>query len=293
VAAAGSAGLTAEPAWSDMAGWLAGGNEATDITRRLSDWLLQRPELIAQGTPMDSAAVGAPVPRPPATYCVAGNYARHIAEGSSGQKPPAKSETIPYFFSKPLTAVSGPYARVTPSALARRLDHEVELGVVIGRRCQAVEAEQALQYVAGYLVFDDLSARSIASPPGRRPRPDDEFFDFLLGKWGDGCAPMGPYLVTPDEIPDPQRLTMELRVNGELRQAGSTAEMIFSIAELIAWLSSAVTLETGAVIATGTTSGVAYATGRWLHGGDTVEATIDGLGCQRTTIGHWKGDAPE
>jgi 2-keto-4-pentenoate hydratase/2-oxohepta-3-ene-1,7-dioic acid hydratase in catechol pathway len=274
----------------DLASWLAAGPASHAATRELQAWLERRPELVLQGVPMTGAPVAAPLGRPPAIYCVAGNYARHVAEGVQGQPPTPKAETIPYFFAKPVTAVAGPYATVTPAPLFRQFDHEVELGVVIGQSCHAIGPDRALDYVAGYLVLNDLSARSIVSPPGRRSRPDDDCFDFLLGKWGDGCAPMGPYFVTCDEIADAQHLAMELRVNGDVRQAGSTAEMIFTVAELIAWLSQALTLEVGTVLATGTTGGVGYASGRWLRAGDVVEAAIAGLGRQRITIGGWEGD---
>jgi 2-keto-4-pentenoate hydratase/2-oxohepta-3-ene-1,7-dioic acid hydratase in catechol pathway len=287
---AARAGRPPAEAFRDLATWLAAGPPAHAATQELLAWLEQRPELVLQGEPMAGATVGAPLRRPPAIYCVAGNYARHVAEGEQGQTPAPKGETIPYFFAKPVTAVAGPYATVTPAPLFRQFDHEVELGVVIGQPCHAIRPEQALDHVAGYLVLNDLSARSIVSPPGRRSRPDDDCFDFLLGKWGDGCAPMGPYFVTRDEIADAQQLAMELRVNGDVRQAGSTAEMIFTVAELIAWLSQALTLEIGTVVATGTTAGVGYASGRWLRPGDVVEAGIAGLGRQRITIGDWEGD---
>ncbi|RPI61622.1 MAG: FAA hydrolase family protein, partial [Planctomycetaceae bacterium] len=162
---------------------------------------------------------------------------------------------------------------------------EIELAVVIGKTCRRVAPGDALDYVAGYTIANDVSARNCTHAEGRTKRPKDDFFDWLHGKWGDGFCPLGPYLVTADEVGDPQRLGLELSVNGDVRQKSDTSQMIFDVAELIAFCSQIMTLLPGDVIATGTPSGVALATGKYLTGGDVITCRIEKLGELTNTLG--------
>ncbi len=242
----------------------------------------------AGGIPLASATLLAPIARPPKLLAAAANYVAHIVEG--GLEPPDKSKIIPKLFMKPSSAVLAPGAALTLPTVSNTTDWELELGVVIGRAGRNVPVERALDHVAGYTVINDVSARTMDwGMPGREPAGWDEFFDWLNGKWPDGFAPLGPWLVTADEIPDPQTLHMTLSVNGTKHQDASTAEMLFSVAELVAFSSRFMTLEPGDVYATGTPSGVGDASGIYLRDGDVMEATIDRIGTLRTPV---KGPAP-
>lgn len=228
--------------------------------------------------PLEAARIAAPVPRPPKLLALAGNYQEHIIEG--GHTAVDKTKVVPMLFIKPSTTVTGPnQPLVLPSRVSQTVDWELELGVVIGRRATHVPAETALEHVAGYTIFNDISSRSLEITSARtQAGPRDKFFDWLNGKWQDGFGLMGPYLVTRDEIPDPQNLRIELSVNGETRQEASTGQMIFTVAETIAWASKLLTLEPGDVIATGTPSGVGSASKTFLKTGDVLCAEIEGLG---------------
>ncbi|MGN6134034.1 MAG: fumarylacetoacetate hydrolase family protein, partial [Aureliella sp.] len=171
-----------------------------------------------------------------------------------------------------------------PACSPAKIDHEVELGVVIGRTVRSVAANQALAAVLGYTVINDISDRGFRPNPDRQPRPRDSFFDWLHGKWHDGSCPCGPCLLTADVVPDPQQLPLSLTVDGQVHQSGSTSQMIMSVAELIAFISSFVTLEPGDIIATGTPSGVGNASGRYLQAGQTMVATIDPIGSLVTPV---------
>jgi 2-keto-4-pentenoate hydratase/2-oxohepta-3-ene-1,7-dioic acid hydratase in catechol pathway len=164
------------------------------------------------------------------------------------------------------------------------VDWELELAVVIGRTVRDVSVDDALGAVAGYSIINDISARSLDWDVTRDDDPWNAFFDWLNGKWLDGFAPMGPWLLTADEVPDPQRLHISLSVNGKVRQDASTRDMIFSVAELIAFTSRLMTLQPGDIIATGTPAGVGATTQTYLAPGDVIEGTIDGLGTLTTPV---------
>jgi 2-keto-4-pentenoate hydratase/2-oxohepta-3-ene-1,7-dioic acid hydratase in catechol pathway len=166
-----------------------------------------------------------------------------------------------------------------------QVDWEAELAVVVGARARGVSVDNALGVVGGYMTSNDVSARSIDL--GYERDIDDKavsFFDWLAGKWCDGFAPLGPWLVTADEVPDPQDLTVELAVNGMTKQHGSTKDMIFTVAELIAHASRLMTLEPGDVILTGTPSGVGAASGEYLKAGDEMAVVVGRLGTLRNTV---------
>ena len=230
--------------------------------------------------------LGPPVERPGKLLCLAGNYREHIVE--SGFAAVAEQDVItPQMFLKPATCLIGDDAEVRFSPANVRIGWEVELAVVIGRAARQVPPQRAMEHVFGYTILNDLSERRLnAGLSRRRIRERDPFFDWLAGKWFDGFAPCGPWIVTADEIPDPHALGLRLTVNGELRQQGRTADMIFDIPTLIAEASAIMTLEPGDLIATGTPAGAGIGTGEsFLRPGDHVVCEIERIGELRTTIG--------
>lgn len=192
------------------------------------------------------------------------NYRDHAAE--TGAELPSQ----PLLFAKLVSSVTGPTGEVTRPAYTDELDYEGELAVVIGRPARDVPVERALEHVFGYAVMNDLSARD-------RQRAEPQW---IRAKGGDGFAPFGPWVTTADEVPDPQALAVRTWVNGDLRQDGRTADMVFSVAELIAFCSSSFTLRPGDVITTGTPAGVGVAREprAFLQPGDRVRVEIPGLG---------------
>jgi 2-keto-4-pentenoate hydratase/2-oxohepta-3-ene-1,7-dioic acid hydratase in catechol pathway len=264
---------------SSMINFLEMGEEGRTALNQLLEYVSVG---IAPAWPLEQVRLLAPVPKPGKILAVAGNFQAHITEG--GGAAVDKSRITPRFFLKPGNSTIGPDQPILRPALSPAVDYELELGVVIGRPARYVPAERALDYVAGYTIFNDVSARKLTLADTRDPRPWDEFFDWLNGKWFDTFAAMGPYLALTDEIRDPQRLHMRLWVNDELRQDGSTAQMIFSVAELVAFISQFTTLEPGDVIATGTPSGVGDTSGRYLQAGDVIVGAIEGLGELRNPV---------
>jgi 2-keto-4-pentenoate hydratase/2-oxohepta-3-ene-1,7-dioic acid hydratase in catechol pathway len=226
--------------------------------------------------PLPEVRLAPPVPFPQKILALAGNYREHIREG--GGQVVDRENSTPRVFIKPLSTANHHQGVVRIPRRSNAVDYEVELGVIIGKRCRYVRAEEALNYVAGYTVFNDISARRLKIPDSRMPREGDRWFDWLNGKWFDTFAPMGPYLVTTDEIGDPQSLDLRLWVNGELRQDADTGQMIFGVAELIEWITEFVTLDPGDIIATGTPAGVGNTTGTYLQAGDLIEAEIEKIG---------------
>jgi 2-keto-4-pentenoate hydratase/2-oxohepta-3-ene-1,7-dioic acid hydratase in catechol pathway len=211
----------------------------------------------------------APIPRPRKNiFCMGRNYAEHAAE--RGAAPPER----PVFFTKPPTSVIGPDAPIVHHGITQALDHEVELAAVVGRKGRDLAVEEGLDHVFGYTVLNDVTARDLQ-------KAHQQWFK---GKSLDTFCPMGPVLVTADEIRDPQALGIRLRVNGQTRQDASTGQMIFDVATLLSVLSAGMTLEPGDVLATGTPSGVGAATGLYLKAGDVVEAEVDGIGCLRNPV---------
>lgn len=219
----------------------------------------------------------APVPRPGALVSAGKNFSDHVAEMASKKKGPA----APVAFLKLPGTVIGPEDDIPHPPEVKNLDYEVELAVIIGKPCVDVSEEEALDYVAGYAAFNDISARDVI-------RSENKTGIHLMGKSFPGFAPMGPYLVTADEIPDPQNLKLRLSVNGEVRQDSNLGYMIFNIRAMIAYWSQ-MGLNPGDVLTTGTPRGVAA--GRkpdqvpwWLKPGDVVEAEVEKIGCLRNRI---------
>jgi 2-keto-4-pentenoate hydratase/2-oxohepta-3-ene-1,7-dioic acid hydratase in catechol pathway len=230
----------------------------------------------ANAAPLDGRRFGVPIPRPGKIFALAANYPSHAEE--VGEKVRDRASSVPHVFPKLPSTMAGDGDPIVIPSISDMVDYEVELGVVIGRAGRDVAASDALGHVAGYVVFNDVSARRVLFP--RRPAvpPEDAFWDFLYGKWCQGFAIVGPQLVTADEIEDPYGLAMELRVNGEVRQEAVTGEMLFDIADAITFLSSICTLEPGDLIAMGTPSGIGELGAGCLAPDDIVEARIEGLG---------------
>jgi 2-keto-4-pentenoate hydratase/2-oxohepta-3-ene-1,7-dioic acid hydratase in catechol pathway len=232
-----------------------------------------RGELEAAKVPTAKARVLAPIPRPAKNvFCVGRNYVEHIAEGARAQRIALDLPEFPVFFSKPPTAVIGPGEAIpVQPAVSTKIDYEVELAVVIGKRGSNIKASDAQGHIFGYTIINDVTARDLQRRHGGQ---------FLKGKGLDGSCPMGPAIVTRDEIADPGQLAIRLWVNDELRQDGNTRDMIFPVAELIASLSEGLTLEPGDLLATGTPSGVGYAMSepQFLKHGDVVRCEIEGIG---------------
>lgn len=218
-----------------------------------------------------------PIPQPRKIFLLAGNYAAHILEG--GGRAAERADTFPYVFMKPSTTLTHPGSPIViPRSSPDHIDWECELGVVIGHTCRHVSEAEALEYVAGYTVVNDISDRGFRPNPGRQQRDRDAFFDWLHGKWHDASCPVGPCLATRAAIPDPQNLELTLKVNGVVRQQASTGQMIFPVAAIIAFLSELVTLEPGDIISTGTPAGVGNTTRTFLKPGDVVQAEIQNIG---------------
>ncbi|OJF16354.1 MAG: hypothetical protein A6D91_12020, partial [Bacillaceae bacterium G1] len=223
--------------------------------------------------PLESVQLLAPIPRPAKNImCVGKNYAEHVQE-MSGKGVPGKG-TVPehlVVFTKAPTAVSAPGATVScQSHVTQQVDYEGELAVVIGKKARGIGEEEAMDVVFGYTIINDLSARDLQF----------RHQQYFLGKSLDGFCPMGPYLVTKDEVPEPERLNIVTRVNGEVRQSANTQQMIFTIPQIIATIAAGTTLEPGDIIATGTPAGVGHAKNppAYLKPGDRVEVEIEGLG---------------
>ncbi len=244
--------------------------------RAVGDWLTKNLDGV-EALDVSQVRLLAPFPEPRKLFLLAGNYAAHIEEG--GGHAVERARTFPYVFMKPVTTINHPNAPVPiPIVSPDHIDWEAELGVVIGKTAKHVKEADALSYVAGYTVINDVSDRQYQPNPGREKRPKDEFFDWLHGKWHDGFCPMGPCAITADAVADPQDLHITLKVNGETKQDASTALQIYPVAAVIEFISQSVTLEPGDIISTGTPSGVGAASGTFLHPGDEVEAAIDGIG---------------
>jgi 2-keto-4-pentenoate hydratase/2-oxohepta-3-ene-1,7-dioic acid hydratase in catechol pathway len=220
----------------------------------------------------------APIPRPAKNvFCLGLNYAAHARESSQARGREVKIPTVPVIFSKAPTTVSGPFDDVAVDRqVTTQVDWEVELGVVIGKSGRNIATADALDYVFGYTVINDLSARDL----------QQQHMQWFKGKSLDGFCPMGPVVVTADEFGDPQSKRLQLRVNGVTKQDGSTANMIFPVDVIVEWLSKGLTLDAGDVIATGTPDGVGM--GRtpqeFLQNGDVVETEIEGIGTMRNRI---------
>jgi 2-keto-4-pentenoate hydratase/2-oxohepta-3-ene-1,7-dioic acid hydratase in catechol pathway len=226
---------------------------------------------------MDEVTFLAPIPKPRKNIIGIGlNYTEHVAESARGLDTSGKLPQKPIIFSKPPTTVTATNTEIIKNTkLTSQLDWEVELAVVIGKKGKYVSKEKAMDYVFGYTVINDVSARDC-----RREG------QWIVSKGQDTFAPMGPILVTKDEIKNPHNLNLSLKVNGIEKQHANSKFMLFNINELIEDLSIVFTLEPGDIIATGTPAGVGAGRNpqEWLHDGDVVEATVEGIGTIVNTV---------
>jgi 2-keto-4-pentenoate hydratase/2-oxohepta-3-ene-1,7-dioic acid hydratase in catechol pathway len=215
------------------------------------------------GAPASRVRLEAPIPRPARNvFCLGRNYKEHAAERGA-EAPPH-----PVYFTKAPETVVAPGAKVVHHAATKELDYEVELAVVIGTAGRDIAPERAREHVFGYTIVNDVTARDLQKRHGQ----------WFKGKSMDTFCPMGPVLVTADEIPDPQALSVAMRINGETRQSSHTSKMIFPVDECIAVLSQGFTVLPGDVIATGTPEGVGAALGKFLQAGDRMEAEVERIG---------------
>jgi len=225
----------------------------------------------------ESAKILAPIPKPRKNIFGIGlNYTEHVAESARTLDTAKELPQKAVIFSKPPTAVIGPEDKILHNlSITQQLDHEVELAVIIGKKAKNVKKEDALDYVFGYTIINDISARDC-----RRAG------QWIVSKGQDTFAPMGPILLTKDEIPDPHNLNLSLKLNGIEKQNSNTRFMLFNINDLIEDLSAVFTLEPGDIIATGTPAGVGAGKNppEWMWPGDVVEATVEKIGTLRNTI---------
>jgi 2-keto-4-pentenoate hydratase/2-oxohepta-3-ene-1,7-dioic acid hydratase in catechol pathway len=263
---------------SDMLALIDAGPGALDEARAL---LERHQGKWPAGTAQPLAAVTllAPIPRPRKNViCLGLNYAEHVAEGNRAMDLPRDLPQAPVYFSKSPTVVVGPDEPVYhDERVSPKMDWEAELAAVIGRGGKRIPRERALEHVFGYTCFNDVSARDLQRARGGQ---------WFLGKSLDTYGPMGPWIVTADEVPDPQVLDIACRVNGVAKQNSNTRFMIFDVATIIADYSAGVTLEPGDVISTGTPDGVGFARTppEYMQPGDTVEVEVEGIGVLRNPI---------
>ncbi|MCM3573223.1 MULTISPECIES: fumarylacetoacetate hydrolase family protein [Mesobacillus] len=224
--------------------------------------------------PLESVELLAPIPRPAKNiFCVGKNYAEHAIEMGSKDDIP---EHIMVFTKAPTTVIAHDQTILAHSELTEQLDYEGELAVVIGKKGMGVKREEALDYVFGYTVLNDVTARDLQA----------KHKQFFIGKSLDTTCPMGPWIVHKSAIANPNNLDIKTAVNGEVRQDSNTENFIFPIEEIIAVLSQGMTLEPGDIIATGTPAGVGkgFKPPRFLKAGDTIEITVEGIGTLRNKV---------
>lgn len=225
--------------------------------------------------PLAQVRLLAPIPRPRKNiFAIGRNYAEHAQESAAAR---GEQVTPPIFFTKAPTSVSGPFDSILVDPdVSVEVDWEVELAVIVGRRARKITRQEALDYVFGYTVLNDVSARDVQHQTSQ----------FFIGKSIDGYCPMGPWIVTADEIADPQNLTLRCRVNGQVKQEGNTGSMLYSIATILEELSRTLTLEPGDIIATGTPAGVGFARKppEYLKPGDVLESEVEGIGVLRNPV---------
>jgi 2-keto-4-pentenoate hydratase/2-oxohepta-3-ene-1,7-dioic acid hydratase in catechol pathway len=247
---------------TEMAAFLTAGESAMEAARKAA--ASAKPSLKLQDVHLE-----APVMNPRKFLAAGLNYKDHVAESTKGGEE-VKLPKYQIWFNKQVTCVHPPFDPVQKPKATNKLDYEGELGFVIGKRCRNVPLERAFEVIAGYMIVDDVSARDWQR----------KSFTFTLGKSFDTHGPFGPWIVTPDEVGDPQRLGLKTYVNGELRQNSNTEHLLFKIPEMITELSTVFTLEPGDVIATGTPSGVGQSMDppHFLQDGDVVRIEIEKIG---------------
>jgi 2-keto-4-pentenoate hydratase/2-oxohepta-3-ene-1,7-dioic acid hydratase in catechol pathway len=290
-------GVVVEEEVFDVAG-LTGRSAYATMLDVLNDWeaaqaLLDKAAAKAKqgkikGIPLGQAKLLAPVLYPSAIFCAGANYVDHMREMAAIQKidpePDPRSMGLkPWHFIKTPRTVVETQSTIPLPAYSKMVDWEAELAVVIGRPAKNVPADKALDYVAGYTVANDLSARDFATRPQIPPTSPFKY-DWVSHKNFDGACPIGPWIVPAGEIPNPQNLGIKLWVNDVLKQDSHTSKMIFSVADQVAYLSTRITLHPGDLILTGTPSGVGLARQEFLKSGDVVRVWIEGIGTLSNTL---------
>jgi 2-keto-4-pentenoate hydratase/2-oxohepta-3-ene-1,7-dioic acid hydratase in catechol pathway len=256
--------------------------EKGDILLRLKDLdeRISKDTVLQEGLAnLKDVTLCAPIERPGKIVCLAGNYRAHIAE-SGYVEPQQQAQFTQQLFLKPSTTLIGEGDVIQLGGQNVRVGWETELAVIIGKGGKNISEEDAYNHVFGYTILNDISERGLNSRiQNRHLREMDGFCDWLAGKWFDGFAPCGPWVVTKDEIADPHNLKIQFYLNGELRQFGTTREMIFSIPEQIAYISSIMRLEPGDIISTGTPAGAGLGDkATSLADGDELVSEIEGIG---------------
>lgn len=268
---------TTDGKWIDCSAFGSDWSEeflGSDGIRKLETWLQQNQDSCPEVS--KDTRLGAPIYRPSKLICVGLNYALHAKE--SGAEIP----TQPILFMKATSAVSGPFDPIIIPKASKATDWEVELGLVIGKKANYVSEEQAMDHIAGYILHNDVSERDFQLRHGGQ---------WLKGKSSDSFAPLGPYLVTRDEIKDPHNLRLWLKLNDKIVQDSNTSDLIFNVPKLVSYISQYMSLLPGDIISTGTPAGVGmgFDPPVYLKEGDVVELGIDGLGVSRQEVIDYKG----
>ncbi len=255
-----------------------------DVLQGWGEWKARLAAAPALGAaiPLEHAKLLAPLAAPAQIYCAGANYADHAAamaavNGTPLGPNPKEAGLKAWFFMKGARSLSNPGQTVPLPKAAKRVDWEAELAVVIGKQAKDVSVEDAYQYIAGYCIGNDLSARDLGHRKGVPPTSPFAM-DWLAHKNFDGSLPLGPWIVPAEDIADPMNLAIKLYVNGELKQNSNSGSMIFNIADQISHLSEKLTLYPGDVIMTGTPAGTGNESGVFLNSGDFIKITIDHLG---------------
>src|ERR1051325_3004610 len=272
------------PFLTSMQAFIEAGNKGVQVARAVEKYVKGKnpddlKKLTAAGALVkpNQAKLMAPIPQPRKNIVMLGiNYREHVDEGARARSLEIKYPEHPVFFTKPATSVIGQYGKVIAHKATDKLDWEVELAVVLGKRGRDIPKDKALDYVFGYTVCLDMTARDLQRIHGQ----------WFKGKSLDTFCPMGPWIVHKSAIADPQQIRLICRVNGEVMQDGNTRDMIFDIATTIESLSKGMTLEPGDMISTGTPSGVGFARTPpvFLKPGDKVEGDVEGVGVLEVTI---------
>jgi 2-keto-4-pentenoate hydratase/2-oxohepta-3-ene-1,7-dioic acid hydratase in catechol pathway len=228
---------------------------------------------------VDSLRLKSPILHPSKILLAAINYVAH------GKEQEVKPPTEPYFFTKFSNCIIGNGDPILIPRVSKKVDWEVELAVVIGKRGKYISRDKARDYIAGYTIANDVSFRDLQFPPGYPTQLNALGQNWVKGKGLDNSFPLGPWLVTPEELKDPSNLDLSLSVNGVVRQKSNTSDMVFKVEDLIEYLSNGITLEPGDIISTGTPLGVAAFTGvPYLKDGDAVEASVQGIGVLKNHV---------
>jgi 2-keto-4-pentenoate hydratase/2-oxohepta-3-ene-1,7-dioic acid hydratase in catechol pathway len=255
----------------DMLALIDGGAEALDAARA-------ELERASQTRPLSAVRLLAPIPRPRQNVvCLGMNYVAHAIESDRARGREPKLPEFPVFFTKAVTSVCGPDDDVPlHTGVTSELDYEVELAFIVGTTCKNVNKAAALDTIFGYTIVNDVSAREI----------QNRHLQFFKGKSLDGTCPIGPWIVTADEIANPAGLGLRLRLNGETRQESHTGDLIFDIPSIIAFLTLSQTVEAGTIVSTGTPAGVGMGRNppEYMRAGDVMEAEIDGIGVLRNRV---------